>query len=149
MKSGELCTRDVIVVNRDDSALEVARLMRQYHVGDVVVVDQEDGQNIPVGIITDRDIVLELVAKEVDASTVIAADIMTTDLLTVSENEQLTELIQQMQSRGVRRVPVLNEQGGLVGIISEDDLIELIGEQLTSLVSLVNRGEHREHLQRQ
>lgn len=144
MNAGDICTRDVIIVNREDSALEAARLMRQYHVGDVIVVDRKDEQNVPIGIITDRDIVLELVAKEVDAASVNAGDIMTENLLTTREDEALTELIQKMQAKGVRRAPVLDDQGGLIGIVSNDDLIELIGEQLSSLVTLVNREEHRE-----
>lgn len=144
MNAGDICTRDAIIIYREDSALEAARLMRQYHVGDVIVVDRHSGQNVPVGIITDRDIVLELVAKEVDAANVTAGDIMSKDLLTTREDEALTELIQKMQAKGVRRAPVLDDKGGLVGIVSKDDLIELIGEQLTSLVTLVNRGEKRE-----
>jgi len=145
MNVGEICTREVVIVNRNDSVLEAARLMRQYHVGDVIVIDRKAEQNIPAGILTDRDIVIELVAKEVDAASVSAGDIMSNDLLTAIEDDDLTELIQKMQIRGVRRAPVLNNQGELVGIVSKDDLIELIGEQLSSLVTLVNRGERREH----
>jgi CBS domain-containing protein len=145
MSIGEICTRDVIVANRKDSVLDVAKLMRKYHVGDVIIVDQHKDQNMPVGIVTDRDIVLELVAKEVDIGSVKAGDVMSSDLLIAEENEQLTGLIQQMQSKGVRRVPVVNTKGGLVGIVSEDDIIEVIGEQLSNLVSIANRGGHREH----
>ena len=148
MSIGEICTRDVIVANRKDSVLDVAKLMRKYHVGDVVVVDRRVDQNFPVGIITDRDIVLELVAKEIDIGSVMAEDVMSTDLLIGEENEQLTGLVQQMQSKGVRRVPVINAKGGLIGIISEDDIVEIIGEQLSNLASLVNRGGHREHATR-
>jgi CBS domain-containing protein len=148
MSIGEICTRDVIVANRKDSVLDVAKLMRKYHVGDVVIVDQSMDQNFPVGIITDRDIVLELVAKEIGVGSVMAEDVMSTDLLIAEENEQLTGLVQQMQSKGVRRVPVINAKGGLIGIISEDDIVEIIGEQLSNLASLVNRGGHREYATR-
>ncbi len=148
MSIGEICTRDVIVANRKDPVLDVAKLMRKYHVGDVVIVDQHADQNLPVGIITDRDIVLELVAREIEIGSVIAEDVMSTDLLIAEENEPLTELVQQMQSKGVRRVPVVNAKGGLIGIVSEDDIIEIIGEQLSNLASLVNRGGHREHVMR-
>lgn len=148
MKIGEICTREVIIANRSDSALEIAKIMRQYHVGDVIVVDHSNDKNIPVGIVTDRDIVLELVAKEIDVSGVTAGDIMSTDLLITNEHEELSGVIQGMQLKGVRRVPVVDKQGGLLGIVSEDDLIEIIGEQLNNLVSLVNKGEHREHVMR-
>lgn len=148
MSIGEICTRDVIVANRKDSVLDVAKLMRKYHVGDVVIIDQHMDQNLPVGIITDRDIVLELVAREVDIGSVMAEDVMSTDLLIAEENEQLTGLVQQMQSKGVRRVPVINAKGGLIGIVSEDDIIEVIGEQLSNLVSLTSRGVRREQTMR-
>ena len=148
MTIGEICTRDVIVVNREDSVIKVAKLMREYHVGDVVIVDKNMDQNLPVGIITDRDIVLELVAKEVDINSVMAGDIMSMELLIAEEDEQLTDLAQRMQLKGVRRVPVVNDKGGLVGIVTEDDIIEQIGEQLSNLVSLVNKEGHREHAMR-
>ena len=148
MSIGEICTRDVIVANRKDSVLDVAKLMRKYHVGDVVIIDQHMDQNFPIGIITDRDIVLELVAREVDIGSVMAEDVMSTDLLTAEENEQLTGIVQQMQSKGVRRVPVINAKGGLIGIVSEDDIIEVIGEQLSNLVSLTSRGVRREQTMR-
>ena len=148
MNIDEICTREVIIANRSDSALEIAKLMRQYHVGDVVVVDRLDDQNIPVGIITDRDIVLELVAKEIDVSSVCAGDIMSTELLLAVESEQLSDVVQKMQARGVRRTPIVDERGGLIGIVTGDDLIEVISEQLGSLVSLVSKGEQREHTMR-
>ncbi len=148
MTIGEICTRDVIIVNREDSVLDVAKLMREYHVGDVVVVDRHMDQNLPVGIVTDRDIVLELVAREIDVASVTTGNIMSTDLLIAEENEQVTGVVQQMQSKGVRRVPVVNAKGGLIGIVSEDDIIEVIGEQLSNLTSLVNRGGRRERATR-
>ena len=148
MSIGEICSRDVIIAFREDSVIDVAKLMREYHVGDVVIVDQHLDQNIPVGIVTDRDIVLELVAKEVNIGSVTAGDIMANDLLVAEENEEFTELVQRMKIRGVRRVPVINDKGGLIGIVSEDDIIEHIGEQLSNLVSLTNRGGHREHIMR-
>lgn len=148
MKIGEICTREVIITHRSDSALEAARLMREYHVGDVVVVDRDKDQNIPVGIVTDRDIVLELVAKEIDAKSVTSGDIMSTDLLIANEDDQLAEKIQEMRVKGVRRVPVVNNQGGLVGVVSEDDIVGILGEQLNDLVSLVKKGEKREQTMR-
>ena len=145
MNIDEICTREVIIASRSDSALEVVKLMRQYHVGDVIIVDRIDNQNIPVGIITDRDIVLELVAKEIDVSSVCAGDIMSTELLLAVESEQLSDVVQKMQAKGVRRAPVVDGQGRLIGIVTGDDLIEMISEQLGSLVSLVNKREQREH----
>ena len=144
MNIGEFCNREVIISNREDSVFEAAKLMRKYHVGDVVVIDQRGGERVPVGILTDRDIVIELVAREVDATEVTVGEAMSNELLTVTENEQLTDLVQKMQGKAVRRVPVVNANGALIGIVTADDLIDLIAEQLASLVGMVQREQHRE-----
>jgi len=148
MTIGEFCNREVIISNREDSVLEAAKLMRKYHVGDVIVIEQRGDERVPVGILTDRDIVVELVAREVDATDVTVGEAMSNELLTVNENEQLTELVQQMQGKAVRRVPVVDANGALVGIVTADDLIDLIAEQLTSLVGMVQREQHREQITR-
>ena len=144
MTIGEFCNREVIISNRENSVLEAAKLMRKYHVGDVVVVEQRGDERVPVGIMTDRDIVVEIVARKVDAATVLVGDAMSAELLTVNENGHLTDLIQQMQGRGVRRVPVVDNDGKLVGSVTADDLTDLIAEQLTSLVGMVQREQHHE-----
>ena len=144
MNIAEFCNREVIISNREDSVFEAAKLMRKYHVGDVVVIDQRSDVRVPVGILTDRDIVIELVAREVDATEVTVGEAMSNELLTVTENEQLTDLVQKMQGKAVRRVPVVNANGALIGIVTADDLIDLIAEQLASLVGMVQREQHRE-----
>ena len=148
MTIGEFCNREVIISNREDSVFEAAKLMRKYHVGDVIVVEQHGDERVPVGILTDRDIVVELVAREIDATEVTVGDAMSNELLTVNENEQLTDLVQQMQGKAVRRVPVVGANGALVGIVTADDLIDLIAEQLTSLVGMVQREQRREQTTR-
>ena len=144
MSIGEFCNREVIISNREDSILDAAKLMRKFHVGDVVVVDQRGDARVPVGILTDRDIVVEIVAREADASKIVVGDAMSDELLTVNENGQLTDLIEQMKGKAVRRVPVADDNGALVGIVTADDLVDLIAEQLNSLVGMVQREQHRE-----
>lgn len=148
MNVGEICNREVVIANRDDSVLEAAHLMREHHVGDVVVVEQRDGQRVPVGILTDRDIVLELVAKSVDARSITVADAMSSQLLTAAEVDDVGDLIERMQGKGVRRVPVVNAKGELVGIVTVDDLVDLMAEQLAKLAGLVKREERSEHRRR-
>ena len=144
MTIGEFCNREVIIAKSEDSVLEAAKLMRKYHVGDVVVVEQRGNDRVPVGILTDRDIVVELVSQEVDVTKILVRDAMSSDLLTVNENESMAELVEHMQGKAVRRVPVVDNNGALVGIVTADDLIDLIAEQLTSLVGMVHREQHRE-----
>jgi CBS domain-containing protein len=148
MNIGELCNREVIVANRDDSVLAAAKLMREYHVGDVVVVEQRGQGRVPVGILTDRDIVVELIATEVDTKTVTVSDAMSTELLTVREDDDISDMIEQMRGKAVRRVPVVDVNDALVGIVTVDDVIDVMAEQFDALVSLVQREKHREQIVR-
>lgn len=144
MSIGELCNREVVITQVDDSLPAVARLMREHHVGDVVVVEQREGRNIPVGILTDRDIVVELVAGEVDPKSVRVADVMSSRLLTLNEGENVLESIQRMRGAGVRRAPVQDANGGLVGIVTLDDLLEVLADALGDLSTLTRQGQRRE-----
>ncbi len=144
MPVGELCIRQVVVAPRKASVLEAAKLMRQYHVGDIVVTDEIDGRRAPVGIVTDRDMVLEVLAQELDATSLTVGDIMAGDLITVRENEGVFQTIQLMRAKGARRAPVVNGEGILVGIVSVDDLVELLAEELGELAKLISREQKRE-----
>jgi len=149
MKVGEVCNREVVWIDREASILEAARLMRRHHVGDIVVAEERQGRPVPLGILTDRDIVVELLAEEVPLEAVTIGDVMTFELLTAGEGDEVMETLQQMRSSGVRRVPVVNGMGELAGILAVDDLIELVAEQLTDLVKLVGIEQRRERLRRE
>jgi len=144
MPVGELCIRQVVVTSRNTSVLDAAKLMRQHHVGDIVVTDGVAGSRVPVGIVTDRDIVLEVLAQELDATSLSAGDIMSGDLITVRENEGVFQTIQLMRAKGARRAPVVNSEGLLVGIVSVDDLVELLAEELSQLAKLIAREQRLE-----
>ena len=148
MTVGELCNRTVVVLDREASILEAARLMRRHHVGDVVVVDKRGKVPVPVGILTDRDIVVELVAEEVELARISVGDAMSFDLVTALENDELLATVQRMREHGIRRLPVLDDSGALAGILTLDDVLELIAEQLADLVRLVGNEEQREHKRR-
>ena len=137
MSVGEICNRKVVIMNRHESVLDAARLMREQHVGDVVVVDEHEGRRIPVGIISDRDVIVEVLAKEVSLESVTVGDVMSNHLLIAQEGDEFLDTIKRMRTRGVRRVPVVDATGVLVGILTLDDLIELISEQLSDLVRLL------------
>jgi len=138
MLVSEFCNREVVIVDRATTILEAAKLMRSEHVGDLVVTDNRNGQQIPVGILTDRDIVVELLAEEIALDKVSVGDAMSYELLSVKEQDGLQETIVKMSDHGVRRLPVVDDAGALVGIVTVDDLMELIAEQLTDLVRLVS-----------
>ena len=144
MRAGEFCNREVVVIDRDESVADAAGLMRDHHVGSVVVVDKSGGVSEPVGILTDRDIVIEFVAKDVDPSDVTIGDAIAYDLVTVDENAGLFETIEEMHRNGVRRMPVVDTSGALVGIFACDDALDLVTEQLGNLVALVSRQQRLE-----
>jgi CBS domain-containing protein len=139
MAIGEYCCREIVAASPTDAVAAAARMMRDYHVGDLVLVEPTDeGDFMPVGIITDRDIVLDLVANdESDLSRVAVGDFQRRELITVREQEDVFEVIAKMRLGGVRRLPVVDERGVLVGIIAADDLLGVLADGLRDLARLV------------
>jgi len=145
MSIRDLCNREVICATRETTVAEAAKLMRQHHVGDVVVIDRADAQRMPIGIVTDRDIVIEVVALGVNADTVTLGDLMSWgQLVTVPETETYADTLRLMHNKGVRRMPVVDAAGVLVGIISIDDLLPQFVGELSDLADLAARGRKRE-----
>ena len=141
MHIGEICTTQTIFCTRDESVQGAALLMRTHHVGDLIVIDQPNSERIPVGILTDRDIVVSVIALGLDPASLLVGDIMTDDLLTCSEKDDVYETIERMRLRGIRRVPVVNAHGGLTGIVSVDDLLEFLAEEMGELARI---GPHQQ-----
>lgn len=148
MPISEICNREVIIVQPNDTALEAGKLMRQHHVGDVLVVEDRGGVRVPLGVVTDRDLVVEILAPELDPGVITAGDIMSPELVTVKESTGVFEAIQYMRAKGVRRLPVVNGSGGLVGILTLDDLLELLSEELLELARLVKAEQKKEAVNR-
>jgi CBS domain-containing protein len=144
MPVGEICNRQVVVAPKSLSVSEAAQLMRSRHVGDVVVIEERGGRTHPVGIVTDRDIVVEVVAAGVNPDALTVADIIGPELTTVSESEGVYEAFFYMRSKGVRRMPVVDREGVLVGIVTLDDLLSLLAEEMSELAKLVSREKQRE-----
>jgi predicted transcriptional regulator len=146
MPIGELCNRDVVVATADANLLVAARLMRSHHVGDIVVVEERDGRKFPTGILTDRDIVIELVAEEIDpvSVSISVGDVMSSRLFTLDENTDLLDAVTQMRGEGVRRLPVVDAAGALVGMLTLDDALEVLADALSDLVTLTRQEQHRE-----
>jgi CBS domain-containing protein len=144
MSIGEICNRDVVVVEKNATVQEAARLMRQYHVGDLVVTAERDGVRVPVGLITDRDIVLEVLGEGVEINAVSVGDIMSDKLITTHEEDELWDSLQRMRIAGVRRLPVVDERGGLQGIVTLDDVIELLADELAQVAKVLAHEQTRE-----
>ena len=144
MHIGEICTTNTIFCKRDETVQAAALLMRKHHVGDLVVVDQPDGEPVPVGIVTDRDIVVSVSALELDPASLLVGDIMSDDLLTCNQGDDVYETIERMRQRGVRRLPVVDEGGRLAGIVSVDDLLGFLAEEMGELARIAPHQQAQE-----
>jgi CBS domain-containing protein len=149
MQVGKLSTTDTICCTRDESVQGAAYLMRKHHVGDIVVVDEPDGERIPVGIVTDRDIVVSVIALGLDPLGLQVGDIMTDDLLTAAEGDDIYMTIERMRLRGIRRVPVVTDSGALSGIVSADDLLGFLAEEMEELSRISPYQQQHERRARQ
>jgi len=144
MQVGEICTREVVCANADTTVAAAAKLMRQYHIGDVIVTQDDKGRRVPLGIVTDRDIVLGVVAPELNAGALTVGDIMGPELVTAGESEDVFDAVERMRNKGVRRMPIVQEDGTLIGIVSIDDVIEVLAEEMNSLARLISREQLHE-----
>jgi len=148
MPIGDVCIRDVVIASRETNVREAARLMAQNHVGNLVVIEDIGGRRVPVGIVTDRDIVRNVVAEGLDARVFTLGDLVARELVTTEEHQGIYECMQQMRINGIRRMSVVDGKGGLVGIISLDDLIQLLAEEMSELAKIIVREQARETVMR-
>jgi CBS domain-containing protein len=144
MTVGDVCNREVVYVNREVTVDAGCRLMRHYHVGSLVVVDEVGGKRVPVGMLTDRDIVLEVNAMDLDAKVITAGDIMPPDLIAVPESKNILDGIEVMRSNGLRRLPIVDEKNLLVGIVTIDDLLPVLAKHLSGIAGVVSLDNARE-----
>ncbi|UVW29817.1 CBS domain-containing protein [Massilia sp. H6] len=149
MHIGEICTNQASYCGRDETVQGAALIMRRYHVGDVIVVDQSDSAKVPVGILTDRDIVVSVIAPGLDPASLQVGDIMSDDLLTARVSDDVYETIDRMRLRGIRRVPVVDAAGSLAGIVSADDLLEFLAEEMGELSRISPHQQAHERRARQ
>jgi CBS domain-containing protein len=148
MTIGEICNRETVFVTRETSINEAARIMREKHVGDLVVVEEKGVRRIPVGMVTDRDLVIEILAKDASPESVTVGDVMSNDILTAQETDDTYLTMQRMRTKGVRRLPVVDAGGTLVGIVTIDDFLDLLASELTALARLVSNEQRRERRRR-
>jgi CBS domain-containing protein len=139
MNVGTICSREVVVCHREASALDAARLIRHHHVGDLIVVEGPAEHQTPVGIVTDRDIVVAIVAKEIDAASMLVVDIMSGSPVTVYEWEDAWQAVRRMRLHAVRRMPVVNDDGELVGIVALDDVLAACAALMTEMAQVSAR----------
>jgi CBS domain-containing protein len=129
----DCCQPDVIVVTPELPVVDIARLMEETNLGCVIVSEGEK----PVGIITDRDLVLRVMAARRDPTETLAMEIMSRDLIVLKNNMGLYEAMDHMRDKGVRRMPVVDDEGKLQGIITVDDIIRLLVEEMNCIACII------------
>lgn len=145
LTAGEICTRTVVYTDRGMMLAEAARLMRTHHVGSLVVVEERSPrERVVVGVLTDRDITTQVVALERDAHAFRVGDIMRPDVVTAREQDSLLDVLAVMRRKRVRRLPVTGARGELIGIVSIDDVLSLVAEQMQALASAVGAAQRHE-----
>lgn len=140
----EVCTLDAVCCGPQTRVLAAARLMRTHHVGDLVVVEDPEGDRVPLGVITDRDLVLEVLGNGLDPATATLGNLMQRPVVIANEEEDTSAVIERMHTHGVRRVPVVDGHGAVVGIITLDDLLRVFVEETAKLVQIMSRGQDHE-----
>jgi CBS domain-containing protein len=143
---GEYCNRSVIVVRPEQSLREAAQRMREHHVGCVIVIEStSESQNRPIGIITDRDLVVRALAQtDRHLEQIRVDDVMARPVITVGESDELGDALETMRDAGVRRLPVLDESQSVVGLLSFDDLIRHYQGSFGAFASLLDREQAQE-----
>lgn len=140
----EFCTTDVAWCTRDTTVLEAAQMMRQKHIGDLIIVDDPNDEFTPVGLITDRDIVVKVIGNELSASQTRVGAVMRTPLVTASDSEDSNVAIARMRHHGVRRLPVTGRDGKLVGIVTLDDLLKKLRSEVDSMLEIITQEQDQE-----
>ncbi len=141
MKVIDMAVHNVETITADTTICECARQMRFEHVGSLVVVDSERS---PIGMITDRDITIEAVARNMNPQTTTVGEIMTTPVVTATPNESMMVALARMREFGIRRLPIVDENNRLVGVISNSNLVEELSSLLDSLVRNIHSSKTRE-----
>jgi CBS domain-containing protein len=137
MSVGEVCTREFVTVRRDEQLSTAARLMLDEHVGMALVVDDRGASPVPIGVVTDRDIVRCLVRNGGSLEDVRVRDALTPEPLVLLEEDDVAQAIDRLRARGVRRAPVVDRHDVLIGVVSVDDLFAWLAGQLDHLARLV------------
>ncbi len=145
MTVGAICTRNVAVAPRTEMIVDAAKRMRTSHVGNLIVVENRNGRHIPIGIVTDRDIVISVVAGDPHhINYLLVSDVMSDELVTAREHDDVETALKKMEEHGVRRLPIVDADGALAGILTLDDVLHYLTAQQSELVALVAREQSRE-----
>jgi CBS domain-containing protein len=137
MKISEICRSDVVSIDQNASAAEAAKIMKRSRIGSLIAI--EEGSNKPIGIITDRDIVLKVIAEGKDPSSVKIAEFMSKNLYMENQDTDIAEVISMMKEKGIRRVPIIDDESRLCGIVSLDDLCLMVDKEQDNIADIIRK----------
>jgi len=140
MGVGSLCTHRVITVDRGIDVAAAATVMRDNHIGYLIVTDARSGGAAPVGVLTDRDIVIKVMARNLDPHALKVSDVMTPEPLVADYADDIGKTLHRMRALGVRRVPVISPQGNIAGVLSLDDAFDHLVIQMADVAGSI-RGQ--------
>lgn len=149
LKIRDMAVREPVTARPTESIGACARRMHDEHVGCLVVVEDNDGESFPVGVLTDRDIAIEVVAFGLDPATMTAGDVMSERPAVVEEDDDLLDALVHMRERGVRRLPVVRPDGALSGMLALDNLLEALGEEIDGVLGVMRAQRTKELRTRQ
>jgi CBS domain-containing protein len=149
MNAGSVCKRGVVTVAPTDDLVTAAHVMREKHVGYLIVSESTIRNRRVIGVLTDRDIVVAVLAQEVDAHALKVGDVMTRNPLIIDEGQSIEAVLRHMREAGVRRVPVVDRSGALTGVLSIDDVLEQIADQLINIAGSIRNEQRMERVVRQ
>lgn len=136
MSIKSICKTQVATIQKSSSLKDVSELMQQQHVGSVIVTEGLNGKRIPCGIITDRDLALAM-GSSVKPQELRVEQIMRSHPFSVKTNDGIFETCVKMREQGIKRLPVVHEDGSLCGVISADDILSLMGEEINNLAKII------------
>lgn len=144
LKIRDVAVREPVTARPTESISACARRMHDEHVGCLVVVEDNDGVAFPVGVLTDRDIAIEVVAFGLDPAAMTAGDVMSERPVVVEEDDDLLDALAHMRERGVRRLPVVRPDGALSGMLALDNLLETLGDEIDGVLGVMRAQRTKE-----
>ncbi|MBU6153523.1 MAG: CBS domain-containing protein [Bdellovibrionales bacterium] len=135
----KIANRNVVTIPENATMELAAKTMRDQHVGCVVVVEDKGLRKIPIGIITDRDIVVSTSAFGIAPSTVYVRDVMSSAVVTARKNDSFNHVLMLMKEHGVKRIPIVDSEGALMGIVTNHELMTVLSDELNVLLKVTDR----------
>lgn len=143
MKCSEVMTDNPVCCLPGDSVSQAARVMRREHVGPVPVISDEQPREL-IGIVTDRDLAIKVVAESRDSNKTTVGEVMTNTIIACREDDDMSSAIAAMEEHQIRRIPVIDQGGRIVGIISQADVATRVHEpkRTAEMVEEISRGAY-------